>query len=1335
MVSGSLKRLLAVILASTVIGSTSFISVSAASATTAKTSASSSVSYDDNILKDIEALPAPVNKVSYKYVLCEDEVLKPGKYLIVNAETATVMQGLKSSTGSIETFKTQFSDDSKTILAKDITPDCVYTLDNAPGGKYYIKDKDNKYVYIYKYGYLKKSKDIKDYSSVSINRGQVKKTDKNKKDYYEKTSDNAFIISAADSEGTLRDLSMYKSDWFTVHNHSDKLTDSGRFMYFYKQVVDVGIPNDTTKLYDAIIKAKEHLYVNNKIRGILTKSIYDYNKAYKGGTSQSNIDSDVKALNSMISENSAKVKAQYDSIIKEIDNLYNESDYTKNTLKKTATKASVEELANKVKYFNIPELSKLLINRAQKLINNQSKKVTSREFILERKGDLKKYAETELEVAYLGTNKVVTGIWASPYKTLYVYVDADKSEANLPELYITQNVSYDSSYRVKLNAGLNRVEVPLLKSLRNTDDYEQGGAVYLLNPYTAEQQKKQVKVYIDGGDQFPVYKKGQSSKTFLKNLNDYAAHLDKNEEGYHNIVELCSNHSIMTFEIKHNKKNDSDKNFLETVNTNGFDFSKAMDKWDQFSKKLYEFNGMSYKEYKDMKIQVRAKNLSAGVGASATNEVINIYAHDETKVLTGDYNWGIPHEYGHCLDNPERTYGEVTNNMWSMKNVLDNGLDDYYVAVKKLNDKNHHYDINQIAVNTKTNFWQGRDGSNYFWTLFIFWDLEVYHNGYWTTFNNMYRDDSCGNKTVDDLFEAAEKNAETDDEKDILKREKMAVYSAAATKTDLTKYFVRYGFISDKPSETYTKSMKALKLPELNKKIWYYNTRTYEDIKNSSRNDNKSVSGTFSFNMDTNNTLYFNLSGNYSSAHLGYEIVKDGKIIGFTWDSSFKLDKSVTSGDIKVNAYDRMLNVYATKTIKYTTLKSAKKPRASIRVSPAGTDFITYNNTTLGSTVTVWASASSGVGNYTYKFEAINKTKNNKTTLIKGFSSDSSVDWKPSVYGEYTVKVTVKDKNGNTGTSTFSFTFKPGLGDVIGDGTINVADASAIEKYLAKKATLDKYQIAAADVDYDGAVTKADATHIREYSVKLITKFNGLSSYNVQLPAVAEDTVVYLKKSVSKDEFSAKVNIPESTTQWLKVTPVIDSQNMVKGIKIHNYLNQTNSDRKTTVTVKIEGGEYTLNVGQKKYVLDNKSTVNKTSITLGDTVTIKPNASADYGPCTYKITYIKKSVSGSTTLCDYTATPKTSFKPDSYGNYTVSVFAKDSKNRFKLKSFKITVNLKKGDVNGDGRLSVSDASYLQMALADMVTLDEFQNKAADFNGDGRITVSDVTALQMKLADM
>ncbi len=67
---------------------------------------------------------------------------------------------------------------------------------------------------------------------------------------------------------------------------------------------------------------------------------------------------------------------------------------------------------------------------------------------------------------------------------------------------------------------------------------------------------------------------------------------------------------------------------------------------------------------------------------------------------------------------------------------------------------------------------------------------------------------------------------------------------------------------------------------------------------------------------------------------------------------------------------------------------------------------------------------------------------------------------------------------------------KYNLGDVNGDGIINVSDATIIQKYSAKIITLTDVQLAAADTDSDGNVNVNDATVIQKYAASLITTFN-----------------------------------------------------------------------------------------------------------------------------------------------------------------------------------------------------------------------------------------------------
>ncbi|MBQ9742399.1 MAG: leucine-rich repeat protein [Ruminococcus sp.] len=58
-----------------------------------------------------------------------------------------------------------------------------------------------------------------------------------------------------------------------------------------------------------------------------------------------------------------------------------------------------------------------------------------------------------------------------------------------------------------------------------------------------------------------------------------------------------------------------------------------------------------------------------------------------------------------------------------------------------------------------------------------------------------------------------------------------------------------------------------------------------------------------------------------------------------------------------------------------------------------------------------------------------------------------------------------------------------------------------------------------------------------------------------------------------------------------------------------------------------------------------------------------------------------------------------------------------------------------GDVDGDGRLSVRDATTIQKSLADIITLTEEQVALADFKADDTINVKDATAIQKCLVGL
>ena len=62
-------------------------------------------------------------------------------------------------------------------------------------------------------------------------------------------------------------------------------------------------------------------------------------------------------------------------------------------------------------------------------------------------------------------------------------------------------------------------------------------------------------------------------------------------------------------------------------------------------------------------------------------------------------------------------------------------------------------------------------------------------------------------------------------------------------------------------------------------------------------------------------------------------------------------------------------------------------------------------------------------------------------------------------------------------------------------------------------------------------------------------------------------------------------------------------------------------------------------------------------------------------------------------------------------------------------------NIILGDADGDGTVTINDATMIQKYLAEFDMPDNFVLKACDTNGDGNVTISDVTAIQRYLAEM
>ncbi len=518
-----------------------------------------------------------------------------------------------------------------------------------------------------------------------------------------------------------------------------------------------------------------------------------------------------------------------------------------------------------------------------------------------RAGDTAGYARNTLKMVWMGTNRQVTGIGAEAGTTLTVFVDCKEGDP-LPSIECTQFLGTWQGWRsgpISLSKGINFITVP--NYYRDWSNTVPGGPLYIVNPYTQSQQSDRVKVYIEGGYSFPVYRTGESEGEYLADLENYLASVGQEADRLPDMTEITGDNVILTVTASQAHTQYA---------AGGYSPAGALANWKEYLSALYDFCGVYDEGHSDpraqyLNVNIRVMQPLAGAAAYAYGEHIGIYPNGDWEVTclrAENFGWGVTHELGHMMDISERTWGEYTNNMWSQFNKC---------ALSGEDARGNFGAFLSAAVKDGVPYEERDAYSDHTDAAITWWVIESRYPGFWGRFENNYRyADRAG------ITDAAE----------------LHVYFASlAAGTDLSYYFERIGFNwkGDHPFKGYEsasepfkaaidKAISSGKIKTDALKLWYLDAKAYRYTVNYGK-DLSLYSGTEQIGCTlgkTSSGVMLLMDGVSDFRHLGYEILRGNgskgyQVIGFTYGRSFT-DTSPAEGETyKVRAYDRSLGCSA----------------------------------------------------------------------------------------------------------------------------------------------------------------------------------------------------------------------------------------------------------------------------------------------------------------------------------------------------------------------------------------------------------------------------------------
>lgn len=468
-------------------------------------------------------------------------------------------------------------------------------------------------------------------------------------------------------------------------------------------------------------------------------------------------------------------------------------------------------------------------------------------------------------------------------ETVTVYADIPEGE----EVYLVPTQFFEqadslSSSPIKLQNGRNIIGIPKIGSV-NTD---RGGSLYIT--YSGN-RASEIKLQVIGGYDIPYLELSdlyeiteeeakERISAFIDELEKYCPkltgnltyqNLNQSEISLPNVLLSLPADQILKG-IKSGATTSDDK-INQTYN--------SMLAWEEFMSVIYKTYGVDNIERKTDTFETRqnirymkmfgsafmyASGNHIGIGYNSVaplmngvpTENSNLDSQDSTNSLFG---WGIAHEVGHVMD----AFGkaEVTNNIYSLMAQTYDG---------KQNTLQSRLETSGVYDSVFKKVSVGGEGvpNNVFTHLAMYWQLHLaYDNGdepfkFYNELHKLYRNGSLNGYSDMDKF---------------------AVAASTVAQKDLTEFFERWGVVLSESAKT-----KMKEFTEEERAIYYLTDQSRrERLNNNEGNKNIQVTANSTINPENPKEVIINITNNNTENVQGYEIVRNGKSIGFTTSNTY----------------------------------------------------------------------------------------------------------------------------------------------------------------------------------------------------------------------------------------------------------------------------------------------------------------------------------------------------------------------------------------------------------------------------------------------------------------